>query len=201
MPITFATVPTATLKIVPDAISEFRARGQSERIRISDLSTNEVLTTVEEGEVEFGITIIGANSPDLDFKDLRTDEFVLVLRADDPIAEKSELAWNDIDSERFIAVWQGSGNRMLIDSSLARTKQSMDWAFEVRHLSSALALVEAGVGVTVLPESALAGADNSKIVTRPLVDPVVSRTMGTITRSGEKLKPATALFVEILHEV
>lgn len=200
MPITFATIPTATLQIIPDAISAFRAQGNDARFRISDLSASEVLDAVENGEVEFGVNIIGATTPGVDFRPLRDDNFVLVMRRDDPLAGSGEIAWADIDPTRFIAIWQGSGNRMLIDSGLARTKQAMDWAFEVRHLSSALALVEAGVGVTALPESALSSATESDILTRPLVEPVLSRTIVTITRKGDTLKPDTARFVKILHE-
>jgi|GEM_PF-1738523 len=200
MLVTIATVPTATLKIIPDAIKEFRARGHAARIRISDLSANEVLKAVEAGEVDFGINIIGENDPALDFQTLCDDAFILVMHPDDPQAAFQEIAWQDIDQSRFVAVWRGSGNRILIESGLARAKQKIDWAYEVRHLSTALALAEAGIGITALPQSAIADKSHAGVVTRPLINPVISRKMGTIRRADHELSAEAKIFIGIVHE-
>ena len=82
MTVTIATVPTATLKIIPDAVSAFRAQGHGERIRINDLSANDALEAVLRGEADFGINIIGTSEPELEFQVLADDEFVLVLHRD-----------------------------------------------------------------------------------------------------------------------
>lgn len=200
MTVTIATVPSATLKIIPDAVTAFRAQGHRERIRINDLSANDALETVLRGEADFGINIIGTSEPELEFQMLGNDEFVLVLHRDDPLASAKAIAWRDIDESRFVAVWKGSGNRMLIDRGLARSKRRLGWAYEVRHLSTALALVEAGVGITALPRSALAERHQSQVVSRPLTDPVISRAMGTIRRTDAELTPAATAFFAILHE-
>ena len=199
MTVTIATVPTATLKIIPDAVTAFRAQGHRDRIRINDLSANDALETVLRGEADFGINIIGASEPDLEFRALRNDEFMLVLHRDDPLASSEAIAWRDVDESRFVAVWKGSGNRMLIDSGLARAKHKLDWAYEVRHLSTALALVEAGVGITALPNSVLAERRHSQVVSRPLIDPVISRAMGTVRRIDSELSPIASVFFSILH--
>jgi DNA-binding transcriptional LysR family regulator len=200
MTVTIATVPTATLKIIPDAVTAFRAQGHNERIRINDLSANDALETVLRGEADFGINIIGTSEPELEFQALGDDEFVLVLHRDDPLAAEEAIAWRDVDESRFVAVWKGSGNRMLIDRGLARAKHHLDWAYEVRHLSTALALVEAGVGITALPRSALAERNQSQVISRPLTDPVISRAMGTVRRTDTELSPVANAFFAILHE-
>ena len=199
MTVTIATVPTATLKIIPDAVSAFRAQGHGERIRINDLSANDALEAVLCGEADFGINIIGTSEPELEFQILADDEFVLVLHRDDPLAAAEAISWSDVDENRFVAVWKGSGNRMLIDRGLARAKRRLGWAYEVRHLSTALALVEAGVGITALPRSALAERHQSHVVSRPLTDPVISRAMGTVRRTDVALAPAADAFFSILH--
>lgn len=201
MTVTIATVPTATLKIIPDAVTAFRAQGHSERIRINDLSANDALETVLRGEADFGINIIGTSEPELEFQTLRDDEFVLVLHRDDPLAAAETIAWRDVDESRFVAVWKGSGNRMLIDRGLARAKRRLGWAYEVRHLSTALALVEAGVGITALPRSALAEQHQSQVISRPLTDPVISRAMGTVRRTDTALSPVANALFAILHEI
>lgn len=196
--VTIATVPTATLNIIPAAIAAFRAQGHHGRVRISDLSANEVLDAVIAGEADFGVNFIGGQEPGLEFLALKEDHFVLAMHRDDVLSRKSRVRWAEIDESRFVAVWKGSGNRMLIDVALSRAKQSLDWAYEVRHLSTALGLVEAGVGVTALPTSAVPEKNHPFIVSRPLIDPVVSRSVGVVRRAGAPLSAIAQTFHDVL---
>ncbi len=199
--VTVAAVPTATHKILPNAISAFRARGHTARIRISDLSANDVLESVAKGEADFGINFIGAQEPGLSFNVLMQDRFVLAMPRGDPLARRRTIRWRDVDEDRFIAVWKGSGNRMLVDSALARAGRTLDWSVEVRHLTTALGLVATGVGITALPASAVPDKDHPLVVSRPLVDPDVSRSIGTVRRVGGVLTPAAEAFYKVLHAV
>jgi DNA-binding transcriptional LysR family regulator len=197
--VTVASIPTATHSLLPRAIAAFRAAGHRGRIRISDLSASEVLDAIGKGEVDFGVDFIGAQDSNFEFQPLIEDRFVLVMRRDDPLAEMTSVKWTDVDPTRFIAVWKGSGNRMLIDNALARTRIALDWAYEARHLSTALALVEAGVGVSALPLSAIPGGEHTMVVARPLVDPEIVRTIGAVRRAGDSLSPtAEKLYATLL---
>lgn len=187
--VTVASIPTATHSILPRAIAAFRAADHKGRIRISDLSASEVLDAVGTGDVDFGIDFIGAQDPNFDFRPLAEDRFALAMRQDDPLAGKTAIKWTDVDPTRFIAVWKGSGNRMLIDNALARARITLDWAYEARHLSTALALVEAGVGVSALPLSAIPDSAQSMIVARPLIEPEIVRTIGVVRRADATLSP------------
>ena len=197
--VTVAAVPTATLNILPTAIRDFEAAGHKARIRVHDLSANDVLEAVAQGEADFGINFMGAQEPGLTFQMLMDDEFVLALNRDDPLAKRRRIKWSDIDEDRFIAVWKGSGNRMLIDNALARARQTLSWTYEVRHLSTALALVEAGVGVTALPASAIPAKDHPIITSRPLVEPKVSRTVGVVRRTGGTLPAMAERFFDVMQ--
>jgi DNA-binding transcriptional LysR family regulator len=185
--VTVAAVPTATHNILPSVINKFRETHPQVRIRISDMSANEVLEAVAVGEADFGINFVGGDEPGLEFNLLLDDAFVLAVPRDDPLAGKSGIRWRDVDESRFIAVWKGSGNRMLIDQALARTGASIRWACEVRHLSTALGLVEAGAGITALPGSAMPDGEHPLLAAVPLVEPRVSRAIGTVRRVGSRL--------------
>lgn len=198
--VTVAAVPTATRSLLPRAIRAFRASGFEGRIRINDLSANDVLEAVATGEADFGINFIGGQEPGLDFRLLNDDPFVLAMPRGDPLDGDGPIAWSEVDVARFIAVWKGSGNRMLIDSALAHAHETIAWAYEVRHLSTALGLVEAGLGVTAVPASAMPGPDHPLMTSRSLVDPVVARTVGAVRRAGARLSPAAEAFYAILIE-
>ena len=197
--VTVASIPTATHSLLPRAIADFRGAGHRGRIRISDLSASEVLDAISSGDVDFGVNFIGSQDPNFEFEPLSDDRFALAMRRDDPLSEETTIRWTEVDPTRFIAIWKGSGNRMLIDNALARSRITMDWAYEARHLSTALALVEAGVGVTALPASAIPDSGHSMVISRPLVDPEIVRTIGVVRRANATLSPtAEKLYATLL---
>lgn len=196
--VTVAAVPTATHRILPSVIKDFVAAGQRARIRVLDLFANDVAEAVAQGDADFGISFIGAQEPDLTFRTLTDDPFVLVMSQDDPLSVQDSVSWSDLDEERFIAPWKGSGNRMLIDNALARSRKTLNWRYEVRHSSTALGLVAAGVGVTALPASAIPRGTPQPVVSRPLVEPEVFRAIGTLRRTRSSLSPAAERFYEML---
>jgi DNA-binding transcriptional LysR family regulator len=196
--VTVAAIPTATHHLLPEAMTRFRQSGFQGRIRILDLSADAVLNAVAAGEADFGINFIGGQEPGLDFHVLADDPFVLAMPVGDPLASQETIQWTDIDPTRFIAVWKGSGNRMLIDAALARSRISLAWAYEVRHLSTALSLVEAGLGVTALPASAMPGADHPLVTARPLTNPDITRAVGTVRRTQARLSATAEAFYEMV---
>lgn len=196
--ITLACVPTAAFYFLPSVIGRFNEQFPNIRFRILDLSANEGLESVARGEVEFGINLLGASDPELIFEPLLEDPFVLACRRDHPLAQKDILEWSDLEGQPLVAVSRTSGNRMLLDASLVRAGVRLSWSYEVTHLSTSLGLVEAGLGISVLPKLATPQGEHPIIVTRPIQSPQVSRTIGVVRRRGGRLAPAAERFLEML---
>jgi DNA-binding transcriptional LysR family regulator len=196
--ITLACVPTAAFYFLPSVIARFNEQYPKIRFRILDLSANEGLESVARGEVEFGINLLGASDPELTFEPLIEDPFVLACRRDHPLAKRESLTWSDLEGQPLVAVSRSSGNRILLDAALVRAGVRLSWSYEVTHLSTSLGLVEAGLGISVLPQLATPQGDHPIIVTRPLRDPEVSRTIGVVRRRAGRLAPAAEHFLEML---
>lgn len=108
------------------------------------------------------------------------------------------MAWRELSDYRLIGVGRLSGNRVLLDHGLAHLDWRPSWFYEVQHLSTSLGMVEAGLGIAALPSLAMPAEDHPILVSRPLVDPVISRTLGLVRRRGSSLSPAAEQFVETL---
>lgn len=199
--VTLASVPTAAFYFLPRVIEAFNARYPGIRFRILDLSANEGLEAVANGEVEFGINITGAARDDLSFTALIDDPFVLACRRDHPFAKAGSLTWRDLEGHPMIGVSKTSGNRAVLDQALARANLHLNWFYEVNHLSTSLGLVEAGLGVSVVPKLATPQVEHPLIATVTLLDPIVSRSIGLVERRGRRLSPAAVRFRDMLvHE-
>ncbi|UNK43918.1 LysR substrate-binding domain-containing protein [Luteimonas sp. S4-F44] len=196
--VTIACLPTAAFYFLPSVIARFHEDHPNVRFRILDIPATEGLQAVERGEVEFGVNFMGASDPELEFDVLVEDPFVLACRRDHPLAKKRRVTWHDIAQYPLITVHRTSGNRTLLDGALARENLKLSWFYEVTHLSTSLGLVEAGVGISVLPRMATPQEEHSILVTREIAPPVVSRTIGIVRRRGAMLSPAAERFLQML---
>ncbi len=196
--VTIASVPTAAFYFLPRVVQSFNEKFPGIRFRILDLSANEGLDAVANGEVEFGINITGAARADLNFTPLIEDPFVLACRRDHPLATAKSLVWADLAGHPLIGVSKTSGNRAVLDRALTTAQVQLNWFYEVNHLSTSLGLVEAGLGISVMPKLATPQVEHPVIATVPLTGPPVSRTIGLVERRGGRLSPAAIRFREML---
>lgn len=199
--VTVACVPTAALQVLPPVIRAYSAKHPDNRIRILDVHANEVLQAVQGGEAEFGLTLSGADAPEIEAEPLFDDPFVLACRADHPLAKRKTVKWAELAQNRVITVGRLSGNRALLDFGLPSGLPQQRWTYEVQHsFWTGLGLVEAGIGVIAVPMLALAGRKDSKLVSRPLVEPKLTRTLAVIRRKGVTLSPAAQEFLAMLRK-
>ncbi len=196
--VTIACLPTAAFYFLPTVIRQFNTEYPNIRFRILDLPATEGLQAVARGEVEFGVNIMGSTDPDLTFDRLAEDPFVLAARKDHPLSERPSVGWSELEPYRLITVHRSSGNRTLLDAALARSNITLRWFYEVTHLSTSLGLVEAGMGISVLPKMATPLGDHPFLVTRPIHSPEISRTIGVVRRRGATLSPAAERFLQML---
>ncbi|ARP99151.1 LysR family transcriptional regulator [Pseudorhodoplanes sinuspersici] len=196
--VTIACLPTAAFYFLPRVIARFNEQYPNVRFSILDLSANDGLQSVARGEAEFGINLLGSADPELTFDALIEDPFVLACRRDHPLAARDIVAWADIEPYHLVTVSRASGNRTLLEAALVRSRVSLRWFYEVTHLSTSLGLVEAGLGISVLPQLATPQGEHPIIVTKPIENPQVSRTIGVVRRRERQLSPAAQRFLDML---
>ncbi|MCS6944752.1 MAG: LysR family transcriptional regulator [Sutterellaceae bacterium] len=193
-----ACISTAVYYYLPRAIERLRARHPRIRVRVRDGNGAEVLEWVARGEADFGIDFLGSQAPDIEFQPLLEDPFVIACRKDHALARRRSVRWAELSQHDIVGVGRASGNRVLLDQALARTDVRLQPAYEADHVGSLLGLVEAGLGVGVVPSLALPARGHPRLTTVALVEPTVTRQVGLIRRRARPLAPAAqALYDEI----
>lgn len=199
--VTIATISTLTHRLLPQVIKEFRDQGYTAKIRILDLFANDVIESVSNGEADFGVGFTGIEESGLAVENLFEDPFELVMSRDHPLARRKSIQWNELIELPLILPLKGTGNRFLIDIEMARSHHQLKWEYQVRHSSTALSLVEAGVGVAVLPGSALPRHKDAAVISKKLTHPSVSRMVGTVRRTNHTLSQVADAFYQILCDI
>lgn len=196
--VTIACVPSAVGYFLPVAIKRFHAAYPRVRIRLIDESSAEILVAVARGDADFGLTYIGTQESDIDFEPLLEERFVVACPAGHPLAKHRRVTWAELAEHEYVTIAQGSGNRFLIDQALSHVENKPQWICEVRHVPALVSLVEAGLGLGVVPRLAMPPKGHSGLISIPLEDPKVTRVIGLIKRRGRELMPAARLFYDML---
>jgi len=184
-----AASPTIACRLMPMVIAECGRQFPYVTLGLRDDVQSDVVRKIRSGEVDFGVVIGPFADDDLDTEVLMSDSFCVVVRADHPLAAHERAAWKDLDGEQLVMLDHASGSRPLIDAVLSEQRVDARIVQELGHPATVYGLVEAGVGISVLPWLALPLPEGSSLVARPLV-PRAERTVELVRRRDRSLSPA-----------
>lgn len=196
---TLACMSTMSARLLPDLIRKYADLHPDNRIRLLDMTSNDVREAVLNREAELGIAVHGEAHPELNERYLFDDAIVLYCHETHPFAARPRLNWKDLKDLDLIVVRGFTATRLLIEYHLLTHGVRAGSAYEVQHHSTAVNLVEAGVGCAVLPWSALGSGDRSPIRRIELVGPSVHRRVMLFTRKNASLSPAAQAFYDVVN--
>jgi len=188
--VTIACVPSAVRFFLPDILKDYHQRYPGIVVRVIDQGANDSLATVLRGEADFGLNYIGMQEPQLEFEPVMKEPFVVACRRDHPLAQQREVKWAELAAYEYMSVTRASGNRFLMDMALSHTPTRPRWFCEAQHVSTLVSLVEAGLGIAAVPRLAMPPDGHPVLVSVPLIEPTISRSVGLIRRIGRSLPPA-----------
>jgi DNA-binding transcriptional LysR family regulator len=168
------------------------------RIDLDDALSDACIALVRNGQADFALAASGAGGTadsDLRARKLCTDRFHLVCRADHPLAREPRLTVKKIAPHPFIQMARNSSVRQALDAALH--PQRLNAVFEVEHLATVMGLVEAGLGISVVPALTLFHFQRETLVTRPLPLPSLTRTLYMVQRREGSLSVAA----QTLHDL
>jgi DNA-binding transcriptional LysR family regulator len=188
-----ACVPSIAANFLPEAIAEARTRIGSFSIQVRDMDSHSVIEAVEDGSVEVGFCVMSHQRPGLTFQPLFRERLDFVCRRDHRLGRAtSPVSWDEVDPAEFI----GNGSAATIASDQARAIVGRS-PLQARNVTSILAMVQAGLGVTVLPRLCR-HQSSPEVVFLPLDDEMAVRTLGWIKTDEHNLLPASYhLIVEL----
>ncbi|MGO4303436.1 LysR family transcriptional regulator [Cupriavidus sp. RAF12] len=196
--VSVACIPSAVGNFLADVVREFHRQYPRIHVRLIDETAAEILLAVARSEADFGVSYLGTHEPDLEFEPLIEETFVLACRPDHPLARRRKVTWTELAEHECVTLAPGSGNRMLIDQALSTVTARPSWTCEVRHVPALVSLIEKGIGVGAVPRFAVPEHAQASLVSIPLVEPEIARTIGVTRRRGRPLTPAAQAFHDLL---
>ncbi len=200
--------------LLPQVIAAWRTRYPDIRISLSDSPVEAVTTRVLSGETDFGIGPERDNAPQLEARELMEMPFEAVVPPDHALAKRRRLGWSDLAAHPLITLRGQFTERLLADmgsgASDGKTGKAgsadplraptLRPAHEVTYMTTALAMVASGLGVTVCMPYAAPLVRLHGLRMLPLDAPVLTRRFFVYTREQRSLSPAAAAFIAFLFD-
>ena len=186
-----AALPSLAAGWLPTVLAEFMATWPGIRVDLDDALSDACIARVRSGAADFALASSGDGTvadSDLLSRKLCSDRFHLVCRADHPLATEPKLSARKLAPWPFIQMARHSSVRQSLDVALHPLR--MNAVFEVEHLATVMGLVEAGLGISVVPALTLFHFRRDTLVTRPLPVGGLTRTVNIVQRREGSLSVA-----------
>lgn len=196
--VTIACVPSTVSTLVSRMLRLLSEQLPGVQFRLLDTTEGEVTGNVIRGKADFGIGFLSQETPEIDFTPLARDPYVAAVHRSHALATRKRLGWDRLRQEALITVSRSSGNRPFVDQLLQAGGDAPPVFIEVNRVSTVLSLVEAGLGVGLVPRLSLP-AQHAEVVGIAL-QAAVQRQIGVMVRHGATLKPVPRLALDTLLE-
>jgi DNA-binding transcriptional LysR family regulator len=195
--VTIAALPSLCSGALPPILRAFREQFPGVEIRLRDVVAQRIDALVREGEVDFGLGVRARMSHGLDFQVVMVDRLSLFVPLDHALAKRHSITLSELSGEPIILTGRDSSVRERVEQLFSEGGLTLTPGLEANYMSTVMALVRQGLGMTLLPESADEGRGD--LVQVRVEHGGVNREIGLISRAGFGLSPAAQRFVETMR--
>lgn len=197
-----AVLPSVASSLLPRAIMAFRQQNPGIVVNVWDVVGEEIIKLVKAEDVDFGIGMRISSDKSIKVEDYVSDSLCAFFPVDHPLnSAQSILRISDFAPHPLILTRRNSSVRVLFERSMSREGCEVNIAMETNYMSTALSMVRAGIGVAILPTSAIEAGNMAGLAYKPVEAPWFNRRIGIIRKSDRSLQPVAQLFTETLQKM
>jgi len=198
-----AVAPAVSAYILPEILVRFTELHPDVRLRVRTGHSEEIVDLVVRGEVELGI-VRQLRDARVRSRPLYEDELVLIARPDHPFAAAGTVDVSEIRHAQLILFDRTSSYYELTNALFRVAGVVPRGITEVDNIEAAKRMVERGLGVALLPGTAVADALTAGSLREVLLGgtTVIRRQIVAVERPGARpTSPFTATMWDLLERI
>ncbi|MDO4997777.1 MAG: LysR family transcriptional regulator [Neisseria sp.] len=195
----FAVSQQLAASAMPKIIANFQREFTHLELHMLDCSVEQVLQQVQTADVDFGIGPERDLPDDIESKLLFKLPFYIVLPPTHPLCQKSSVDWQDLHKETLITLNGPFTERLIDEMPEILAKNLRLPTYSVNFLSTAMGMVEAGLGLTLCLPFAAIWVRQHGLQMRPL-EPAAKRGFCLYYRKKRSLPAAAQTFYQYLQQ-
>ncbi len=188
-----AASPSVLNSLLPAVIQSYRAAFPNIGLSLKEEGASGIEDSVINNLVDFGIGGNRSAHPELLYQPILQDQYGVVMNSDDPLANSDLIRWDEISSRSLILLSAENGIRIQLEKSIKEQHLPLSFdnvMIEVSTPATLAALIQKGIGISILPALAASTEAFHLMQFCPLTQPVLKRELCLITRKGRSIGPA-----------
>ncbi len=142
--------------LFPPLLKRYQDLYPNIELRIATGVIEEILRMLRANEVDLALLTLPYDEPGLEVVPAVSEEMVLVMNSEHPLAAKREISFPDLTPYTFIHFEKGSNTRKLLDKIFEEEQVHFRNTMELQNVEITKPLVEKGLGISIVPYPAVA---------------------------------------------
>lgn len=184
--IRLGTIPTIGPYLLPRVLPALRVRFPQLPLYLREDRTRQVLDLIDQGRLDLGLIALPYDTGAMEVCVLGRERLVLACRTDHPLAGEATVSGARVAEQVLLLLEDGHCLRDHVLTACPAAGARANEAFQATGMSTLVQMVAAGLGVTLLPEMAVAveAGRTAGIATVPLSEDGASREIALVWRPG-----------------
>lgn len=192
---------TAMNEFMPNVLSRYLATHPEVTVDLRERLSYLVIKAVADGTADIGIVAGNLSSAELQYLPYRRDRLVLVTPVNHPLAERDEVSFNETLGYEYVGLSEWSAIHAFLIQAADNLGYPFRFRVEVGSFDAVCRMIEAGVGVGVVPERAARRyAATMKIKLINLSDSWAERKLHVCVRDLDSLPVFARDLVDMLRD-
>ncbi|ALS21016.1 MULTISPECIES: LysR family transcriptional regulator [Paenibacillus] len=185
--------------LLPTVIAHFRKNHPKVKFRLRQGTYNSLIRDVMKGEIDLAfISPFPEKHSHVAGELLLREELYAIVPQGHVLCEYQTIRLEQLKEDSFVMFSEEYSLRAIVLEACRKAGFSPRIGFEGEETDTIRGLVAAGMGVSLLPEMALTEISELQPVKVRVIEPQVTRSIGLIHRTGEKLPLVAEVFREFL---
>jgi DNA-binding transcriptional LysR family regulator len=193
-----AALPSFAAGLLPDSIRRFRKQNPGASFVVKDVIASALLGLVRSDDVDLGLTGGNVDFPDIEVLFKTSDEIRVVFPEGHPIGKFARITAERLARFPIVMLDSRTSVRAVTDQAFSKAKLMPTPVAEATYMMTALGMVRAGIGITLIPASAREIAAEPSLRTKRISDPNFSRQISLIKKKNRTLPPLSKAFADHL---
>lgn len=185
--------------LLPTVISAFKKEHPNVSFHLRQGSYRFLINAVKNRELNLAfLGPVPQKDELIDTKILFTENISALVPENHRLAEKKEIQLGDLRNENFVLFPEDFILNKVVVDACKSVGFTPNITSEGEDMDALKGLVAAGIGITLLPESAFYDATPRRTVRLSLIEPPFTRNVGVIFPSTRELAPSEEIFLEFV---
>jgi DNA-binding transcriptional LysR family regulator len=179
---------TSITSALPAALASFLAEQPDVSIDLQERLSQDIVVDINEARAAIGIVAGDVDTEGLEVRPFTSDDLVVVVPMGHPLAQAPRTSFLQTLDDPQISLPEGSALAGFLPPLARAIGRNLEFRIQVSSFESICLLVEAGVGIGIIPHSsALRHAQTMRLRIVPLTDAWATREMKIVHRADIEL--------------